>query len=153
MAQGSYACMEGGQGSALELELPGLREGTVAGEVEPAEGPRDKGESPLKPQEEPALTRGRIPAGPRGRDGLFEEDAGGGSFRGIRDTCKSTWSQNQGPTLNESPRSRPQCSLSQLQAAGKQPGFHCIWEGAWGSHRVGIQAELSPQLPRGPCPL
>lgn len=33
LAQGSYGDMqEGGQGSALELELPDLREGTVAGE-------------------------------------------------------------------------------------------------------------------------
>lgn len=62
--------------------------------------------------------------------------AAAGTHAGLR----QSW--NQGPTPNESPRSRPQCLLSQLQMAGAR-------EGVWGSRRAGTQAEPSPQLPRG----
>lgn len=132
---------EGGQGSALELEPPGCREGTAAGgdcgrRGEPAEGPRNKGGSPL---EEPALQEARSQQDHEAETGSLRRPLVVVCFVAAGTHAGPRRSQNQGLTLNESPRSRPQCSLSQLQTAGSR-------EGAWGSRRVGTQAEPSPKL-------
>lgn len=51
-------------------------------------------------------------------------------FCGSGDTRRSDRSQNQSLTLNESPRSRPQCSLASFGLARAR-------EGAWGSRKGG----------------